>query len=240
MLGNNQILPQQITDGKSLWVQEIFPTIQGEGPFAGHPAVFIRLAGCNLRCFWCDTDFESSQWQPSLDEIDEVVSQLLSQIKTNLIVLTGGEPLRQNIVPLLKHLITLRNLHVQIETAGTLWLPELGDLCRSHRSALSIICSPKTGKINPQLAPFITAWKYIIRHGETDPNDGLPVMSTQSSGTPLQLARPSPSDAPIYVQPLDEQGNENHNSKHMQAAAKIAMQFGYKLSVQIHKIARLP
>lgn len=240
MLGTNQILKQEKGDGQSLWVQEVFATIQGEGPFTGMPAVFVRLAGCNLRCFWCDTDFESSNWRPTLAELDTAIGTARSQIKSGLIVLTGGEPLRQNIVPLLRHLIIERRLHVQIETAGTLWLPELTELCQLHADSLSIICSPKTGEINQHLIPHITAWKYIIRHGETDAEDGLPVSSTQTFGAGQRLARPTDNRASIYVQPLDEGGNRQGNFRNLQQAADVAMRFGYRLSVQIHKIAGLP
>jgi len=59
MFGTNPLSKPIESDGLYLEVQDIFSTIQGEGPFAGKPAVFLRLAGCNLRCFFCDTDFES-------------------------------------------------------------------------------------------------------------------------------------------------------------------------------------
>ena len=60
MFGGNVARKQVLDDGQQLWVQEVFYTLQGEGPWTGHPSIFVRLAGCNLKCFWCDTDFESS------------------------------------------------------------------------------------------------------------------------------------------------------------------------------------
>ena len=51
MFGKNHILKQNLNNGDSLWVQEMFYTIQGEGLYAGWPAIFIRMAGCNLRCY---------------------------------------------------------------------------------------------------------------------------------------------------------------------------------------------
>ena len=59
MHGTNPIRPPVTGDGAMLEVQHIFPTLQGEGPYAGVPAVFIRLGGCNLACTFCDTEFES-------------------------------------------------------------------------------------------------------------------------------------------------------------------------------------
>src|SRR5580658_3582582 len=98
------IRQQELTDGQSLWVQEVFYTLQGEGPFSGVPAVFVRLAGCNLACFWCDTDFESSTWRPTFDELLANIEEKRPAI-CNLIVITGGEPFRQNIRPLVCHLL---------------------------------------------------------------------------------------------------------------------------------------
>ncbi len=58
MLGKNPILKPVFSSGETLDVTEIFSTIQGEGPLAGEPAVFIRLSGCKLACAFCDTNFE--------------------------------------------------------------------------------------------------------------------------------------------------------------------------------------
>ena len=68
MFGHNKIVGQKFfrespeaREGKLL-VTSIFHTIQGEGPFAGQPAVFVRLAHCNLNCPWCDTFFDRGDW----------------------------------------------------------------------------------------------------------------------------------------------------------------------------------
>ena len=75
-------------------IVDIWKTIQGEGPLAGCPSVFIRLAGCNLRCPWCDTDYTSNRklWRAS-----EVVELVRAIRPSGLVVLTGGEPFRQDI-----------------------------------------------------------------------------------------------------------------------------------------------
>lgn len=171
MFGDNPARPQELGDGLSLWVQEVFYTLQGEGPFTGHPAVFVRVAGCNLSCFWCDTEFESSTWRPSLDELLEKIASERPAF-CDLIVITGGEPFRQNIAPLV-HSLLKQNLRVQIETNGTLWV----DLPKSDR--LHIVCSPKTTRLNEDLVGRIGSYKYIIAAGQTDAVDGLPAASTQ-------------------------------------------------------------
>jgi len=77
-------------------VNEIFYSLQGEGFYTGRPAVFIRLAGCNLRCPWCDTNHRVNQLMSSMDILNEVysiLSPLPREDKINvLIILTGGEP----------------------------------------------------------------------------------------------------------------------------------------------------
>lgn len=118
-----------------LRVNEIFgPTIQGEGPSAGRNAMFLRLAGCNLDCAWCDTPY-SWDWKGVLgtaykpeDEshkmsVDDVRDALL-HIGAPLLVVTGGEPmLQQRSLSVLTQ--QLSGLDIEIETNGT--IPPLDD-----------------------------------------------------------------------------------------------------------------
>jgi len=228
--GKNPVRHQEIGDGRSLWVQEAFYTLQGEGPFFGQPSVFVRLAGCNLRCFWCDTDFESSTWHPELEEILERIEELRKP-GCDLVVLTGGEPFRQNIVPLIEACLS-RNLRVQLETNGTLWLPLPED------PRLTIVCSPKTPKLHPQARERITAMKYVVKVGEQSPEDGLPIASTQVEGEKARLARPLPGQ-PVYLMPLDQQ-DEALNRRNLEACVTTCLEFGYRLTVQGHKAWGLP
>jgi len=227
MFGKNPIRSQVRSDGQRLWVQEIFHTIQGEGPLQGHPAIFLRLGGCNLRCFWCDTDFESSAWKPNLDEVTAKIKKISDETGTKQVILTGGEPFRQNIGPLLMDLLGI-GIHVQIETNGTLWvdIPE-------HPN-LSIVCSPKTPTLNDKLRRRATAFKYVIGAEDLDAPDGLPTLSTQIKGKKERMAK-APKDVPIYISPRDD-CNSDKNAANMRACVEIAMKKNYILSVQLHKI----
>ena len=225
MRGKNPVRRQEIGDGRTLWVQEVFYTLQGEGPFFGQPSVFVRLAGCNLRCFWCDTDFESSAWHPDLDELLEKIESLRKS-PCDLIVLTGGEPFRQNIVPLVEECLS-RGLRVQIETNGTLWLPLPDD------PRLTIVCSPKTPKLHTETSRRINAMKYVVKKGEQSERDGLPATSTQVEGDSAELARPGPGHQ-VYLMPLDEQ-EEEANRQNLEACVQTCLKFGYRLTVQGHK-----
>jgi organic radical activating enzyme len=226
MRGKNPTRSQDLGTGLELWVQEVFYTLQGEGPFSGQPSVFVRLAGCNLKCYWCDTDFESSTWKPSLEELLARVNEIRPE-HCRLIVLTGGEPFRQNIKPLIESFLA-QNLSIQIETNGTLWVdvPE-------HPN-LYIVCSPKTPALNAQIVPRITSYKYVLAVDCIDPVDGLPTASTQMAGAAQRIARPRPG-ADVYVMPLDE-FSEEKNKENRRCCVDTAKSFGYKLTLQTHKI----
>jgi len=103
----------------NLTVCEIFYSIQGEGTRAGFPCVFIRLAGCNLNCSWCDTVYANSEKDGCLMTVEQI-SEKISQFDCDFITITGGEPLLQNrTVELTNELLNLGKT-VAIETNGSL------------------------------------------------------------------------------------------------------------------------
>lgn len=226
MHGRNPLRPQEPGDGRQLWVQEVFYTLQGEGPFSGQPAVFVRLAGCNLNCWFCDTEFESSLWKPTLEELIETIGA--EQGKADLVVITGGEPFRQNIGPLVEALLA-RGLRVQIETNGTLWI----DLPEDDR--LFIVCSPKTERLNKNLRQRISAYKYLIAASVAADGDGPGSVGHRYVGMNGQnVAEPEPG-VPVYVMPLDE-GEAEANQANLKACSELALSSGHFLTVQTHKI----
>ena len=109
---------------------EIFASLQGEGPSAGRPCVFVRLSRCNLACAWCDTAytwrftgpgaFERKANQIALSE-DDTAARIRALNGTRLVV-TGGEPLLQASA-LAKMLALLPDMHIEIETNGTVAPP---------------------------------------------------------------------------------------------------------------------
>lgn len=111
-------------------INEIFYSLQGEGHYTGTPAVFVRFAGCNLKCSFCDTDFTSFTEMTEDDIVREI-----GQYPTNHIVITGGEPTLQITASLVSKLHEAGK-YVQIETNGTNILP---DGCNIDW----VTCSPK-------------------------------------------------------------------------------------------------
>lgn len=242
MFGKNPKLPLETGDGNTLQIVEIFATLQGEGPFSGQPAVFVRLGGCNLACTFCDTEFDAFMEMALYRILDKIVNSALGRAPDHvvsplsgygapvaplipsylrdLVVITGGEPLRQNIAPLCEALLA-RGLRVQIETNGTLWrqLPE----------AVHIVCSPKMtdGRYNalrPDLLARVDALKFIVAADDADYH-AVGEVGQSSAGRVI----------PIYVQPMDvcdpvrNEVNTNH-------ALHLAQLHGYRLSLQLHKL----
>ena len=77
-------------------ISEVFTSIQGEGPFLGTPAVFVRFATCNLRCPWCDTKYAWQQGRVEpIERLLAKIGSMLSNTSIWLVVVTGGEPLLQ-------------------------------------------------------------------------------------------------------------------------------------------------
>lgn len=113
--------------GGRLRVSERFVSRQGEGLLTGTSSSFIRLSGCNLRCWFCDTPYAS--WEPDghFIPIDELV-QWASSSGPRHVVLTGGEPLLPMNVTALCDQLRRAGLHLTIETAGTLFRPAKCDL----------------------------------------------------------------------------------------------------------------
>jgi 7-carboxy-7-deazaguanine synthase len=110
--------------GESLRVSEVFSSIQGEGPSAGTPSVFVRLQGCSVGCAWCDTKYS---WDAERGEAWSL-ERLLHQVKgagPQNVVVTGGEPLEHPVlIPLVRGLHALPR-RIEVETAGIAAPPDL-------------------------------------------------------------------------------------------------------------------
>lgn len=100
-----------------MYLIEIYKSVQGESSFAGRPCIFVRLAGCNLRCSWCDSEYTFTGGY-KLSE-DEVVAEIRKLAPVKLVEFTGGEPLLQEreLVPLMQRLLD-DGYELMIETSG--------------------------------------------------------------------------------------------------------------------------
>lgn len=227
--------PSRRTDG-ILEVHSIFDTIQGEGPFSGHRAVFVRLAGCNLQCPGCDTDYTSTRRMMTPKAvIDEIVHVSGVPIWQSLvIVITGGEPFRQDLSDFLFSILDYTShWKIQIESNGVL------PLSSSHSIALgdtrvTLVVSPKTSNVHRTVQRHISAYKYVVQAHNVG-GDGLPLQALENKCSSSGVARPHQGfSGKIYVQPFDEK-DEKLNQANLRAVTESAMKHGYIAQVQLHK-----
>ena len=103
----------------TLRINEIFFSAEGEGGRQGQPTIFVRLSGCNLRCDFCDTRYAWEEGQEINQEIIlSKIGRLREKYKADWVSITGGEPLVQDIKPLVEKL-KQAGFKIQIETNGT-------------------------------------------------------------------------------------------------------------------------
>jgi 7-carboxy-7-deazaguanine synthase len=103
---------------------ELYKSVQGESSFAGVPCIFVRFAGCNLRCAWCDSEYTFSGGKPFTE--DEVVAQIEALAPCKLVEFTGGEPMlhAKELLPLMQRLLG-SGYQLMIETSGERPLSEV-------------------------------------------------------------------------------------------------------------------
>ena len=185
---------------------EIFESLQGEGRHAGRPCVFVRFAGCNLSCPWCDTDV-SRRFGATLEEIVEEVMGY----RAKSVVLTGGEPTLQDGMPELVAALKEAGRWIAVETNGTndaAWL----------QFADHVACSPK--------AEFPDALR-LVRADEV-----RVVASSEGVVDFCREVRGKIDADDYYVSPCDRGGEIDYAT----AKAVLSRLEGWSLSVQLHKI----
>ncbi|MFY9779659.1 MAG: 7-carboxy-7-deazaguanine synthase QueE [Candidatus Baltobacteraceae bacterium] len=129
---------------------ELFYSIQGEGTWTGTPAVFVRLAGCNLNCRFCDTDYALRFFAP-VEEVVAQVGELGGRCPT--VILTGGEPLAQRASSALIEALRADGRRVHVESNGTVPVELPGDVW--------LTVSPKE-RLHPAMAARADEVKLIV------------------------------------------------------------------------------
>lgn len=170
MFGENEIVGKSFFNHAKpdeLLVTSRFFTLQGEGPYRGHPAYFIRLAKCNLACSFCDTYFDSGDWRSFtslLEEADSVIDDFFKNrniptppwaqgfAKKIVLVITGGEPSLQSNLSVFLETAQRYFQYTQIESNG---ISILSDLPQSTALVVSPKCLEKDGKVIRYLEPNV-------------------------------------------------------------------------------------
>jgi organic radical activating enzyme len=156
----------------SVQLAEIFYSVQGEGTWTGTPAVFVRLAGCNLACAFCDTDYALK----FVASIDEIVARVRAEGgDCPMVILTGGEPFAQAIAPALIDALRADGRRVHVESNGTIDVGLPADVW--------LTVSPKE-RLHPAMAARANEAKLIV--------DGR---------VPDEWLAAFPSATPMFLQP---------------------------------------
>ena len=237
-------------DPNEALVTKIFYTVQGEGPLAGEPAIFVRLAGCNLgskeMCPWCDTYFELKAGQRMrVADILTHAAELLPAGVTKRMVLTGGEPMLQNPFVLVEYFLN-HGWQVQIETNGYFWPETMHDVAQRHREWLLTVVSPKVNarQVYPSLNPVLwqdsTCLKVVIEADPFSPynqppdyadkyfRDGKPVYIS-----PINYYHQAPGDGPasFWDSTTFDHARSRDNYRY---AYRLATERGWRVSLQTH------
>jgi len=195
---------------------EIFASVQGEGLRQGEPTIFVRLAGCNLRCGFCDT---KRAWrdgrETSIDEIVEKVGRLRRDLPATWVCVTGGEPLAQDVRPLILRLHA-EGLRVQIETNGTFPPALLADW---H----SVSPKPPDYAVHPGFRKRADEVKLVVCRALD--LDGVRSVRAAFSAT-----------VPVILQPQSNARWSIDRAVGLLEAAGRAGIGGIRLSVQLHKV----
>lgn len=239
-----------------LLITKIWYTIQGEGPFAGRPAIFIRLAGCNrgeklhMSCEFCDTAFYFGKGARM--KFHEIVNYAKSLLPANsfypLVVITGGEPMMQdNLVHFIGYLNECKLYEVQIESNGDRLARNFVD--HPGTDDVVLVVSPKVVNreyrpLKPEVFNRATVLKFVVSADPTSPYHYVPEYADE-------FAYGISDPRPVFLSPLTEYVSEHSpgvpvsmwrstfldrektrlNYAH---AAYLALKSGFRLSIQMH------
>lgn len=188
--------------GKDLLVTSMFVTIQGEGPFAGHPAVFLRLSGCNyggkdVACSFCDTAFVFDKGQRySPEQLLAALVALPGYHASQILVVTGGEPTLQHNLLALIVLAKGYFSRVQIETNGTQASFFVEAQERGVANMFSTVVSPKAltkagryAALSSDVMWWATCLKFVVSSDPASAHHTVPDWALVSA-------------KPVYVSPM--------------------------------------
>ena len=189
---------------------EIFESLQGEGRNVGRPCVFVRFAGCNLNCPWCDTE-TARKFTLTLDEL---VAEVKAH-KAKSVILTGGEPTIQRGMPELVARLKAEGYWIAVETNALVdadWLAFVD----------YVACSPK--------AEF--ADRYAQAGALRRADEVRVVASSETVAAFCRRMRKTIAATDYYVSPCDHDGEIDFAT----AKAVLSKLEGWSLSVQLHKL----
>ena len=219
-------------------INEIFHSIQGEGRYAGCPAVFVRFHGCSVHCPFCDTPQNGSEYKEmSCAEVCQAIKEERGKFATRIVVITGGEPFEQSeqLLELVKAIRTEVKMSVHIETSGTV---ELNAHIRElfDRDIVDILTiSPKHKPAHPTYLFHADEIKCLI--GAVAADDIMPeaVQKVLDEGHyNISLFEGKWWEPTLVFQPI-EYKDKNKSKVAIFRAIAMCKKHNVPLSVQLHK-----
>jgi len=208
-------MPAQLT----LRIFEIFPSVQGEGMRQGEPTVFVRLAGCDRRCSFCDTKYAWTGGRLySAEEVLEKTRRLRRRYPARWVCLTGGEPFMQDI-RLLVRLLKRDGCLVQVETNGARYYSLAADW-------LTVSPKPKGYLVRPEFQRLAKEVKLVASRDLS-----LAVIGKMRAAFPLRV--------PIILQPESNRRWSQRRALRLLGEALGAGMDNVRISIQLHRILRI-
>lgn len=199
-------------------INEIFYSLQGEGHHTGYPSVFIRFAGCNLKCPFCDTRHEEGIFMD-----DDAIVRAVKLYTAEWIVITGGEPslaIDSDFIHLLKRATGKK---VAIETNGTHLLPGGIDwVTVSPKHGICGLESEESGRVVVEHADEI---KVVDVGQELEPYFSLPCRGKKTL---------------MYLQPCYVDDPEEREANRLRTVRRVLADPRWTLSVQLHRFLGIP
>jgi len=203
----------------TLKIIEIFPSIQGEGMRQGEPTVFVRLAGCDRRCSFCDTKYAWEGGEDyAVDKVLENVRRIRRRFPARWVCLTGGEPFMQD-VRLLVRLLKRDNCRVQVETNGTRYYTTEADW-------ITISPKPKEYLVRPEFQRLAKEVKLVVTRE-------LDLAAIRRIRAAFQTR------IPVLLQPESNRRWSQKQALRLLKQASAANLDNIRFSVQLHKIIGL-
>ena len=242
-----------------LAVTSTFHTIQGEGPYAGWPSVFVRLAGCNFgdkqdHCSWCDTFFALDKaTHYSVSSLATAAADLKKN-QRDILVITGGEPTLQ---PLLFDFIVEASKYftaIQLESNGTqaYFFAQVEDLKEKVKANGSVFCSvvsPKAsekagryGNVADTVVKAADCLKFVVSADPTSPHHTVPEWAAKHHTvyvSPMAVYKKPYAGEVSSIWDRDLIDDEA-TSKNYAYAAQYVMNAGFLLSLQTHLFTSIP
>lgn len=234
-------------------VNHIFYSLQGEGYHTGRPAVFVRFAGCNLRCPFCDTDFDAYREMTGDDILQEVLSLAPAGDVRPMVVLTGGEPTLQADEALID-LLHSRGFWVTMESNGTRPAPANLDWLTVSPKGMKATPPPspprRGGDSTPNLSPREGSFLATTQGGAWRMADEIKIVFTNEQEVerlmalvPLSIERLQEratvgieAGGRLFLQPCDTGDVQQNETVKRDCIQYIKQHPQWRLSLQTHKL----